>query len=203
MIPGLNHDRFLVLVASIAGASCSASPTPAPAEPEPTRAVATVNVPSQPEPSEPPGPPVETVAISEGQPSACDNDRGPVTCDDFDPGCEGGRWMCRSLQSGHGYRLGPAREIAVCFAGLGTRVCNIQARKGCYLQGIRTACPEPDAEAPCREILDRCRNERSPARFTQQECVQVLSSLTGGERAWAQGAMGPSYEGCRLMYPVY
>lgn len=53
--------------------------------------------------------------------------------------------------------------------------------------------PEP-AEAPAGPRVT----------YTVDECVQVLSSLSdAGERGWASGAMGPTREGCKLMFPVY
>lgn len=47
-------------------------------------------------------------------------------------------------------------------------------------------------------------SEAGPARsISVGECISALSSLMGGELAWAQSAIGSAAEGCELMFPVY
>ena len=135
----------------------------------------------------------------------CSNNEGQVDCAQLTgPACEGFSGLCSLLSNGgYGYKPRVAEAIARCWQRLGSRVCSIGARKQCNLEAIRQACPEAKYEAECQEILSNCRAAQARITYTAEECVQVLSSLRGGEQDWASGAMGPSAAGCRLMFPVY
>ena len=87
---------------------------------------------------------------------------------------------------------------------MGKRACDIAARRRCYEEGIKAACPEPRFEQPCAAKIQECKAAGIRVRYTEEQCVQVMSSLKGGDRKWALEAMGPSAEGsCNLMFTVF
>ncbi len=197
----VDRDRFLLYAAAIAATGCSAAPPPE----QPAADVPLVKIETPAEPESPP-PVAEPVFVQVQEPvDRCSNNEGQVDCAQLTgPACEGFSGLCGLLSSGgYGYQPRVAEAIARCWQRLGPRVCHINARKQCNLEAIRQACPEAKYEEECQEILNNCRAANARITYTAQECVQVLSSLRGGEQDWASGAMGPSAEGCRLMFPVY
>ena len=200
----VDRERFLLYAAAIAATGCSASPPPE----QPVEDVPLVRIETEPT-AEPAPPPTaaepDAITVEVGASSArCSNAEGKVDCAGFTgPTCEGASGLCGLLASGYGYQPRVAEAILRCWKRLGARVCSIHARKQCNLEAIRQACPEPQYEQECQEILQRCRDAGARITYTAEECVLVLSSLKGGEQDWASGAMGPTREGCRLMYPVY
>lgn len=199
----IDRDGFLALVTTLA-LGCSAS-TPPPSQKTPTEAFTTVEIPAETtqETEQASGQEEELVSVATEASGACNNDVGEVDCSGISPGCEGSEGSCRLLGKGYGYKRRVAQAIASCWQRLGSRICDMGARKDCNLEGIRTACPDPSFVSDCRALLDSCDAANARIRYTEDECVLVLSSLTGAELAWARGAMGPSREGCRLMFPVY
>jgi hypothetical protein len=204
----VQRERFLVLVAAIASSTCTERHPGAP----PPKNVSGVEVPPAVEPEPEPEPEaVEAPAAAGEEPrSSCDNDVGEVDCSamprmDIGPACEGHEKSCSLLASGgYGYRRRAAAAIARCWERLGSRACDMRARKACNREAVLQACPEVRFEAACQAALDACKSARARIDYTLKECVQVMSSLDdAGERDWALSAMGPASEGCRLMFPVY
>lgn len=210
----VQRERFLLLTAAIAAVHCAPPPGPVP---QPAQI-------SAPQPSEPAGyamvadPPPELVAEPEQEAVAeapaetelaCDNDVGEISCDftsqaQFSgPACEGFTGSCELLKKGYGYKRRVAGAIASCWEREGRAACNIRVRQRCNREGLRTACPDPQFTAPCQDALQRCRDKRRRPDFDLDECTQALSSLEGGNLDWAKDAIGPSAEGCKLMFPVY
>lgn len=86
---------------------------------------------------------------------------------------------------------------------VGARACDIGARKRCYEEGVRAACPEAQFASVCETKMAQCRAAGQRVTYTKEECMKAASALTGGDRSWALSAMGPSSEGtCRLMFTV-
>ncbi|PRP98278.1 hypothetical protein ENSA5_30100 [Enhygromyxa salina] len=202
--PNVNRERFLALAAALAAASCIPQPPadlpkPEVSEPEPEPEPATGPVVIV-EPAPTPSP----TAFVEPAAPACDNNLGRVDCSQISSTCEGLRGSCQMLADGYPYKARVGESVARCWARLGQGACNMRGRKQCYREGIRDGCLDPAFEAECQERLDRCHDAGASANYTVDECVQVLSSLSDeGEREWASQAMGPTREGCRLMFPVY
>jgi hypothetical protein len=202
----VNRDRFLLLVAAIASASCS--------EPQgssgPPKSTTNVEIPAEPEPGSADD---EPAVVEEADPAksrlACDNEQGEVNCQrvashEIGPSCEGLAGSCQLLANGGmGYKPRVAAAIAKCWERMGARICDIKVRETCNGEGIREVCPDRKFVAECQATLDRCKAARARVGYTLDECVQVMSALTDRERNWAIGAMGPAAEGCRLMFPVY
>jgi hypothetical protein len=210
----IDRDRFLLLVAALSAPACGGqrAHTDAPhdavtvAVPPPDAQAPAAAAPVASE--EPPPPPPTAIA----QPPRCgdQNDVGTVACPHLralhlgGPACEGVLGTCALLADGSIYRRRAAETAAACLDRLGRRVCDITARKKCYEEGIRASCPEPKYEAACEATMARCQDAHIRPTYTRDECVQVMSSLRGGDRDWALGAMGPSSEGkCELMFTVF
>jgi len=209
----LDRDRFLFLVVALSSPyGCNQGPVPTTAGgiatvyvPPP---VATEAHPPTPRPvAEPPSVP-EPVAASTR--CAVENDTGTVDCSRIrtlrlgGPACEGAESTCDLLAQGYAYRPHAAEVAAACLDRLGSRVCDIQARKKCYEEGVRSACPEPQFEARCEGAIERCEAARIRPQYTKEECVQAMSAQKGPDRDWPIGAMGPSSEGkCQLMFTVF
>jgi hypothetical protein len=88
-------------------------------------------------------------------------------------------------------------------ARMGARACDIGVRNKCYNEGVHAACPEAQFASACQAKIDQCHAAGQRVMYTKEECMKAASALTGGDRCWALGAMGPSAEGsCRLMYTV-
>lgn len=204
----VDRERFLGLVVAIGSSACTRAPADAP----PAVVVAV----EAPKPT--PQPPATATALvdeparpPEKETSSCDNDvGGPIDCAPIakhergGPTCEGLGGSCASLAKGdYGYRPRVAEAIAACWERLGKRACSIKERERCNLEGIKKACPEASFESRCEATLAKCRAAGARIRFTKEECVLVASSLKPRDRDWALGAMGPSAEGCRLMFNVY
>ena len=214
----------MFLVTALATVSCNPSPRPAsrvvrPSEvqaPAPTEAEADADAEgfaSRPgeaptvfvEAPELPEAQAEPLPVSDPVPQrpTCDNDVGRVDCSPIRSTCESLQGTCDLLAT-YPYRPRVAEAIAACWARAGDRACNIRVRQRCNLEGIRQACLDPQFEPVCEANLRRCAEEGITPAYTRDECVQVLSSLSdAGERDWSAGAMGPTREGCKLMFPVY
>lgn len=210
----VQREPFLLLTAAIAAVHCAPPPEPAP---QPVQI-------SAPQPSEPAGyeiftelPPAPMVepepqAVAEAPEETeltCDNDVGEISCEftsqaQFSgPACEGFTGSCELLQKGYGYKRRVAGSIAACWKREGRAACNIRVRQRCNREGLRAACPDPQFTAYCQDALQRCRDKRQRPDFDLDECIQALSSLQGGNLNWAKNAIGPTAEGCKLMFPVY
>ncbi len=155
-------------------------------------------------------PPDDATAATPGlQESSCRNEDGTVSCDFVakgrfrGPACEGFLGSCELLKHGYGYKPRVAAAIAACWERVGPAACNMTVRQRCIREAFRTACPDPRFTTTCEIALDRCRHQHVRPDFDVTECVQALSSLEGSELEWAQGALGPTAEGCKLMFPVY
>jgi hypothetical protein len=215
----VDRERFLFLAAALAAASCTARPpaelpTPEMSAPTPDGQASEQTTPAagpmiivepppnhQP-PNPPPNPPIDAIAEPSGP--TCDNDVGRVDCSALSSTCESLDGSCGMLAQGYPYRARVAEAVALCWARVGDRACNMRARQECYREGIGEGCLDPRFEPECEARLRACRDAGVSASYTLNECVQVLSSLSDeGERDWASGAMGPTREGCRLMFPVY
>jgi hypothetical protein len=210
----IDRDRFLVMVVAMAGAACKGGGD-----------AQAINVPSVVAPVDPVAPDagntqpvvVDTPPVGSGpvtQASGCEkeNDTGTVDCSKMPkrklggPTCEGAQGVCDLLNDGYAYRPHAAQVAAECFAKLGSRICDINARKRCLEEGIRASCAEPKWDAKCEAKMDECRKARARITYTKEECMKVMSSLKGGDQTWALDAMGPSSEGtntCRLMFTVF
>lgn len=203
----IDVERFVTLTLAMAATAC------APSSPAPPRPKTIVAVPqSEPAPSAAPEPEPAPSALPEPEAakvSACDNDVGEVSCAFVDPkkysgpACEGFDGTCDLLRQGYGYRKRAAAAAARCFEAMGTRACDIFARKRCFRRSFADACPDASFEPFCKDALARCQDARQRPDFDLDECVKALSSLEGGNLDWAKSAIGPSAEGCKLMFPVY
>jgi hypothetical protein len=138
------------------------------------------------------------------------NDEGAVDCAPFKggklsgPACEGMSGTCDLLAGGKIYRPRAAHAAAACLSRMGTRACDIGVRKRCYDEGVHAACPEAQFASVCQTKIDQCHAAGQRVMYTKEECMKAASALTGGDRTWAIGAMGPSAEGsCRLMFTVF
>jgi hypothetical protein len=110
---------------------------------------------------------------------------------------------CDLLAGGKIYRPRAAHAAAACMSRMGARACDIGVRKRCYDEGVHAACPEAQFAAACQTKVDECHAKGQRVTYTKEECMKAASALTGGDRSWAIGAMGPSSEGsCRLMFTV-
>lgn len=219
----VDRDRFLVLAGALAAAGCAPASTPpvnvAPAPvaqaPEPAP-VTTVQAP----PAGTSQPDDEALVVVTVDPETeedprlspqgvCDNDVGEVSCDFITPAvfrgpaCEGFAGSCGLLKDGYGYKPRVAAAIARCWQDKGAAACNMRVRQRCNREGIASACPDPQFTAHCEQALDQCRQRGQRPDFDLEECVKTLSSLEGGNLEWAKSAIGPSREGCKLMFPVY
>ena len=217
----IRRDRFLLLVASIASSHCSAQPAAnRPPDYVKVAPVETAEAPAgsafQPEVSAPEEalavihvPPGEAPAVIDVPPegdspeSSCDNSVGVVDCSGIAPTCEGLEGSCELLGRGYGYKPRVAAAIARCWERIGRRACNMRARAQCNREGTQAACPDLRFEAECSANLQRCNAAHARPDYTIEECVNVLSSLDDANRTWASGAMGPTREGCKLVFPVY
>jgi hypothetical protein len=201
--PRIDVERFVALTLALAAAHCAPAAAPAP----PARAIVAE---APPEPAEPPraAEPAETSEPPDTV-ELCDNDVGEVSCPPVSsplyggPACEGYEGTCGLLRDGYGYKKRAAAEIARCWAAEGPRACDIFVRKRCIRRSLAVACPDPAFEPHCANVLARCRARGQKPSFTQEECVKTLSSLTGENLAWARDGMGPSAEGCSLLFPVF
>jgi hypothetical protein len=207
----VDRERFLFLVAALTtAASCGPPRSAIQTSPEPhsapvspgdpiTRAseapTVFVESPTMPEP--------ETNEPEAPANSACDNEVGRVDCSRISSSiCEGLAGSCNGLDDL--YRPRVAEVIALCWAQMGDRACNIRARESCHREGFRHACLDPAFEPECEANIQRCVDAGARVSYTVEECVQVLSSVIDkGEREWASSAMGPTREGCKLMFPMY
>ena len=211
----IDRDRFLLLVVAMSAPACGGPRGHADAP----RDAVTVAVPPPdaqapapaptPVASDTPPPPTAT-AVAQAPSCGEQNDVGAVACPHLralhlgGPACEGVLGTCDLLAGGSIYRRRAAETAAACLDRIGRRACDITARKKCYEEGIRASCPEPRFESACEAAMARCEEAHVRPTYTKEECVQVLSSLTGGDRDWARGAMGPSSEGkCELMFTVF
>jgi hypothetical protein len=207
----IDRDRFFLLVAALSVRGCGKSAPggaapgvvtvdlPAPTHVEPLR-VASETVPEASAP-----------APDDGS-GACGtaNDTGAVDCSRIKalklrgPACEGAENTCELLAQGYAYRPHAAEVAAACLDRLGKRVCDIQARKRCYQEGVEDSCPEPQFEARCQEALFQCAAAHIRPQYSLQQCVQAMSAQKPADRDWAISAMGPSSEGkCELMFTVF
>ena len=205
----IDVERFLCLAAAIATAHCVPVRTEREAVPhqQPTGDAVTVVIAAAASVEASHDPPdVDPEPILSG---GCNNDEGVPSCAFAHsqrfagPACEGFAGSCESLQNGYGYRPRIAAAIARCWERRGTAACNINVRKRCIRNSLAEACPDPQFTASCEQTLTRCRQRGQKPRFSVGECVKALSSLEGRELDWARSAMGPSGEGCKLMFPVY
>jgi hypothetical protein len=209
----IDFETFLCLTAAIAAAGCGA-PRPPPA----AQSLDTTqggNVIALGEPEEPTPETIqsaEPATSAEPAPdsgSACNNDAGEVSCDFIDPrkfggpACEGFAGTCELLRKGHSYRLRVGAAAARCFEKRGLAACNMQVRTQCYRAALQEACPDSSYAAFCDAALARCKEKHLRPDFSATECVLALSSLEGGDLGWAQDSIGPSAEGCKLMFPVF
>ena len=203
----IDVERFVSLTLAMAAASCAPSAPTATAPP--TRTIIAV-----PEPVETPDPvssetPVEPPQDPSPPVRACDNDVGEVSCSFIDarrfsgPACEGFDGSCGLLQKGYGYRKRVAAAAARCWEERGTAACDIKVRERCNRRALNEACPDASYESFCLDTLARCKTRGQRPDFSVAECVKALSALEGGNLEWAKSAIGPSGEGCRLMFPVY
>lgn len=214
--PPLNIDpeRFFALTAALSLACSPAAPAAKAAgdgqnEPLDTTegdapAVAAVEVEAPPEPTAL-GQEADAPAKSrEKSPDAC-NAEGEVSChwiDDRYSAREGCRGICEGLKHGS-FKPKAAAAIAQCFEREGLRACDIFVRRRCIREGLQQSCADPQFESDCQDAIARCDQEGKRPDFSVGECVKTLSGLQGGDLDWARGALGPSYEGCKLMFPVY
>lgn len=199
----IDVERFVSLTLALAAGACAPAPGPAPA----TRTIVAVPEPetaAEPETASSQAPEHHKPAAL-----ACDNDVGEVSCSFIDPKryggpmCEGFDGSCELLKKGYGYRRRVAAAVARCWESVGPRACDMFVRKTCYRKGLADACPDPSFEPFCVGVLERCKAKGQRADFSLPECVKALSSLEGGNLEWAKSAIGPSAEGCQLMFPVY
>jgi hypothetical protein len=208
----IDVERFALLTAAIATTNCRAAEPPAPPPPP----AVTAEAPAEPPPVAASEAPLEVAedaddagSVAEKPKLDCDNDVGDVNCDWVDPrrysgpACEGFAGTCDLLKKGYGYRLRVAAEAARCFAKKGAAACNIFVRNKCLRAATAVACPDLAFAEDCEAALQRCKSRHQKPNFTKDECIKVLSSLEGRELDWARGAIGPSAEGCKIMYPVY
>ncbi len=216
----VDRESFLLLTAALAASHCLPASTPASPSPEasskaspqdvaPPPSVLTVAIP-KPDPQPLPLEQEDPVAEEPDEPTkpTCDNDQGQVSCDFIDhrfrgPACEGFAGSCGLLKDSYGFRPRVAAEIAKCWKKRGRAACNIFVRKQCIRASLKHACPDPSFTPFCEGAIKRCRQKGQYPQFKVSECVSTLSSLKGGNLNWAKGAIGPSREGCRLMFPVY
>jgi hypothetical protein len=161
--------------------------------------------------SNPPAAPASSLA-DETPTVACgnQNDDGAVDCSAVKgaklpgPACEGLSGTCDLLAGGKIYRPRAARAAVACLNRMGARACEIGVRKRCYEEGVRASCPEAQFASACEAKMQQCRAAGQRVTYTKEECMKAASALTGGDRNWALGAMGPSSEGsCRLMFTVF
>jgi hypothetical protein len=138
------------------------------------------------------------------------NDDGVVDCSAVKaakltgPACEGLSGTCDLLAGGKIYRPRAARAAVACLNRMGARACEIGVRKRCYEEGVRASCPEAQFAGACEAKMQQCRAAGQRVTYTKEECMKAASAMTGGDRNWALGAMGPSSEGsCRLMFTVF
>jgi len=202
----VDRERFLALVLSVAAQGCGK-----------TTAVDVVVAPVVVEPLQPSAsPPAELgratpVPLTEVEgPTPCENanDTGIVDCARFKarklagPTCEGVAGTCDLLAKDYAYRKRSAQAAAECLSRVGARACDIRARKECFEEGVKAACPEPQFDAQCEATMDRCRAAHVRIQYTKEDCLKAMSSQH--ERAWAISQMGPSSEGkCQLMFTVF
>jgi hypothetical protein len=216
----IDLETFVYLATAIAVVGCVHEPKPVPppsaAAPAPDTSGA-VGVPTiaSAAPAPPPpddGPPPEPTANVEPPTVAslaCDNDVGEVSCDfarspSFGgPACEGFEGTCDLLAEGQSYRLRVGAAAARCFAQKGRGACDIRVRTKCYRAALQEACPDPSFVPQCEAAVSACHAQHQRPDFTVDECVKALSSLQGGDLGWAESAMGPTAEGCRLAFPVF
>ncbi len=204
--PRIDFERFVQLTAAIA-AAVGCTPPARSYRPSTTNEPTSTSVPiADPEPD--PDPVAEPAVEPVVDPNACNNDVGDVSCAFIDnrysgPQCEGFSGTCELLQNGYGYRKRPAAAVARCFAERGASICNMRVRHTCFRQGIHDACPDPSFNSFCEDAIERCRARHVRPDYDVAECVQALSSLEGENLSWAKDALGPSAEGCKLMFPVY
>ncbi|MCA9595649.1 MAG: hypothetical protein KC776_20180 [Myxococcales bacterium] len=211
----IDFEVFAALTAAIAGCAPQPEPKPAPRyfdSTESSGAVATaLPAPTDTTPPEPvgavPDAPVEVVETPVA--SGCNNDVGDVNCNWVNertfsgPACEGFGGTCDLLAKGYGYRLRVGAAVARCFEERGRAACDIRVRKQCFRSALAEACPDAAFTQTCESAVARCKAKHQRPDFTVSECIQALSSLEGGNLKWAQDSIGPSAEGCKLMYPVY
>jgi hypothetical protein len=203
-------STFLALTTALAGVRCAparASPAASGAEPyDTTQSSEPIEIP---EPKDPEGEGVLEVPVESPTPGSCDNDAGEVSCDFIDerfsgPACEGFAGSCGLLGKGYGYRKRVASAIARCWEQRGPKACNMTVRTECIRTALDEACPDPQYEAFCSEVVARCEAKRRRPDYTVEDCVKTLSAMEGRERDWAKSAIGsPSREGCKLMFTVY
>lgn len=211
----VQRERFLLLSAAIAAVHCAPPPEPAPppaqiSSPQPIAPSGYAMAAAEPSPRLMVEPDAEAFVEAPSESSlACDNDVGEVSCDFTShgqftgPACEGFTGSCELLKKGYGYKRRVAGAIAACWEREGRAACNIRVRQRCNREGLRTACPDSQFTAYCLDALQRCQDKRQRPDFDLDECIQALSSLEGGNLDWAKDAIGPSAEGCKLMFPVY
>jgi hypothetical protein len=216
----IERERFLLLAAAMAAVHCA--PPPSQNSPQPARVSAPETAPPvlpigvaepAPEPVVEPMVATEKWDVVDEPPAtseqACNNEEGEVLCDFIvsgqftGPACEGFRGACELLDKGYGYKRRVAAAIARCWESKGRAACQIRVRQRCNREALRSACPDPQFTSYCLDALDRCRQKGQRPDFDLDECVLALSSLEGGNLEWAKSAIGPSREGCKLMFPVY
>jgi hypothetical protein len=212
----IERERFLLLVTAIASMSCTDGRPGIEPPVRPDARVSTVPPARVPD-LEPPLESVEAPALVPEpvrDAPACDNDVGTVDCSDVarhdvgGPACEGLTGACELLAGGYGYAPRVAQEIAACWARLGRDACDNRKRGRCNEEALQHACPDPRFESQCSAILERCEAAGARIELTLETCVKALSGMTGDERSWAAGQMGPAQEGagpvrCRLMHPIW
>ncbi|HMR77745.1 MAG TPA: hypothetical protein PKD61_21700 [Polyangiaceae bacterium] len=210
-----DRETFLALTAALASVGCApaqqgkaeSAQTDAPPAYDTTEGPQSVVTVAEPEQSDPE--PIQAVE-DPPLPSGCNNDEGDVDCSFVDPQrfsgpmCEGFSGSCNSLADGHAYKLRPAAAIARCYARKGPAVCNMRVRTQCIREGLEEACPDPQFNEFCADLLVSCQKRGRRPDFTAEQCVKTLSGIGKAEFEWAKSAMGsPSREGCKLMFPVY
>jgi hypothetical protein len=208
----IDRDRFLLLVSALGAVGCTehdrssmfghlVAADPAAPAPPPPGAPQPVGPPQGPLP---PGaaqpvaaPSVKTAAPVQGPRPAVAASAPPhaedtptVVCGDL-------------LAGGKIYRPRAARAAAACMSRMGAKACDISVRNRCYNEGVHAACPEAQFASVCQTKMDQCKAAGKPITYTKEECMKAASALTGGDRTWALGAMGPTAEGsCKLMFTV-
>ena len=214
----IDRERFLVLVLAIAAQACGKSTADGvvvvPVVMVPLESTASATAPSELARATPPASAGDSSPRPDVQgPTPCeiDNDTGTVDCSRIKarkvtgPACEGGiAGTCDLLAKDYAYRRRSAEAAAECMTRAGARACDIHARKKCFEEGVKAACPEPRFDAQCEAKMDECRAAKVRIQYTKEDCMKAMSSQHERDRAWAISQMGPSSEGkCQLMFTVF
>lgn len=216
----ISRDKFILLVAAIAQANCSSEPPAQQPQPLPP-----MELPVQPvlEVAPPPtaDPTAEVTPTTTPEPGitadpvtpvagTCNNDVGSPSCASVKigrgPSCEGFADECAdTVKGGMGFRPRVAEAITTCWSKRGQAACSAGPKIACIKEAVKQACPDPAVVPKCQSILASCTAAHKKTKFTLDQCVQILSSVTGRDRTDAESAMAPMAEGCTLSFvlPYY